>query len=230
MVERPNPLQVLVFVSTVVVLMLLRPVLFSSALGLGKFQIMLTYYAVLFAGAYWLLRGDLWRAVWRPKNTRLWPLLPGIAVLWGVPLLAGLVFGLSQRVLPPMGVLLETLALQLFLVAAAEELFFREAAVKVFGGIRANLYLISITCFFMIHLPQGLPAAVIAAAAGTVFLALRVAGVWIVMIIGLHAASNLVFGTLLGLGLSEATVLGYALMYFILAMLFLAWVHWRFKS
>jgi len=216
-----------IFVIVVMLLVPLRRVLLLPSLGLSGLNIVLVYYAVLFAGAFAILRQTPW---WSPKGTRLWPLLPGLAALLAVPMFTGYLLGFSLRPQPPLPALMQTLAMQVFLVAAAEELFFREAAVKVFGRARASLYLLSITGFFMIHLPQGFAVALIAAAMGAILLALRVAGVWIVLLMGLHAASNVIFGKLLSIGLSQSVLLGYAVAYFAVAVLFLAGVHSRFKA
>ncbi|WP_275566184.1 CPBP family intramembrane glutamic endopeptidase [Psychromarinibacter sediminicola] len=89
------------------------------------------------------------------------------------------------------------LAVQILVVALAQELFFREAVLKIFGGALPVAFGISTMAVALFHLPDGLPAAVMASGAALAYMALRVAGMNILLVAAVHGGANVLFGRVL---------------------------------
>lgn len=137
-------------------------------------------------------------------------------LLWIVPVVYGLT--LNQINLLPISAetLIELLVLQILLIALAEEFFFREAAIKAFRTDISAIYLISVLAFFIFYVPQGVPAALIAAGAGTFYVTLRLIGTNILVVAVVHGTTNVMFSQVFSLGLTLGNEWGYAI-YFMVA-------------
>lgn len=150
------------------------------------------------------------RLIWSWERTALAVVLGPL--LWVVPALYGYaVAGVAVELRPvPAETVMELLAVQVLLVALAEEVFFREAAVKAFGTSIAAIYLVSVLSVFIFHMPQGAPAALIAAGAGMFYVTLRLVGINILMVALVHGATNVILSDVVVVGLTTADTWPYA--------------------
>ena len=122
-------------------------------------------------------------------------------LLWALPIVYGMTL-IQINILPlDTQVLIEALIVQVLLVAIAQELFFREAAVKAFHSDVRAIYLISGLAFFIFNVPLGVPGAIIAAGAGLYYVTLRLIGTNILVVALIHGATSVVFTNVLSLGL-----------------------------
>lgn len=148
-------------------------------------------------------RHDLYddpRLTWTWSRTFLGLILG--PVLWIIPVLYGLTLIQINIVPVPTETLVEALVVQVLLVALAQELFFREAAIKAFRSSPGAIYLISGLAFFIYYVPQGLPMAVMAMGAGFYYLTLRLIGTNILAVALIHGATSVLFTQVLSLGLT----------------------------
>lgn len=171
-------------------------------------------YGALILCALFILRGDIVfllrapraalygddRLNWTWSRTilglALGPLLWIIPVVWGLTLI-------QINIIPvPIDTLIEALILQALMVAVAQELFFREAVIKAFASDARAIYLITGLAFFIFYVPQGIPAAMIAAGAGLYYVTLRLIGANILAVALVHGATSVVFTQVLSLGLT----------------------------
>lgn len=152
--------------------------------------------------AVFLLRADLLYVVRRPHRS----LYGDSRLNWTWPRsLAGLLFGPLLLAVPiGYGIatlqvsyqpvvaedVIEALLYETLFVALAAELFFREAAVKSFSGHPVAMILASVLSYGIYHIPDGAPAALMAGGAGLFYLALRLAGVNIMVVALVHATIN----------------------------------------
>lgn len=95
------------------------------------------------------------------------------------------------------GSLAFALLVQILVIAIAQELFFREAILKIFGALLPVAFAVSAGATLLFHLVHGLPAAVIAAGASVAYMALRVAGMNILVVAAVHGATTVLFGRIL---------------------------------
>lgn len=159
--------------------------------------------------ALFMLRGDAVFLLRRPRGglygrARLgwsWPrtalALALLPLVWAVPLAVGLPLpatlaapgdpaGWVAALRDP---LIAAIAVQWLVVALAQELFFREAVIKCFAADLRAVFLISGLSSFIFFVPYGVPAGLLAAAGGLVFLALRLIGGNILVVALAHAAT-----------------------------------------
>lgn len=183
--------------------------------GLNPSEIDGIIYGALAFMALFLLRGDVVYLLRQPRGTLYdsprfawsWTRsLLGIALvplLWAIPALYGI--SLIQINLVPVSAqaLLGVLAMQILLVALAEELFFREAAIKAFRSDIRAIYLMSGLASFIFYVPDGVAVALVAAGAGVFYLTLRLIGTNILLVAVAHGATVVVFSDILSLGLTS---------------------------
>ena len=182
--------------------------------GLNPSEITGITAGALILSALLILRADIVFALRSPRHdlygdarlTWTWPrtflgLVLGPA-LWIIPVAYGLTLVQINIIPVPVETLIEALVVQVLLIALAEELFFREAALKAFRSDIRAIFLISGLSFFIYYVPQGLPTAIIAAGAGLYFLTLRLIGTNILAVAFVHGASVVMFTKVLSLGLT----------------------------
>lgn len=133
---------------------------------------------------------DLGRWSWRRT---LW-LLCIVPFMWLTAALFGAVFSSYVVLVPKLPSLLSAFAVQCIVVALAQELFFREGVLKVFGRHLPTAYAITAVATLLFYLPQGGPAAVMAAGCGLAYMALRVSGMNILAVAMVHGATSVLFG------------------------------------
>ncbi|MCF6231686.1 MAG: CPBP family glutamic-type intramembrane protease [Rhodobacteraceae bacterium] len=122
-------------------------------------------------------------------------------LLWAMPIVYGMTM-IQINILPlDTQTLIEALIVQVLLVAVAQELFFREAAIKAFNSDVRAIYLISGLSFFIFYVPFGVPGAIIAAGSGIFYLTLRLIGTNILVVALIHGTTSVVFTNVLSLGL-----------------------------
>jgi membrane protease YdiL (CAAX protease family) len=196
--------------------------------GLNPSEITGYIYTALAICALLILRGDVVFTMRQPRhalyeNPRLnWTWSRSVLgmflgpMLWIIPVVYGL--SLSQINILPFSaeLLIETLVIQVLLIALAEEYFFREAAIKAFRTDIPAIYLISVLAFFIFYVPQGLPTALIAAGAGMFYVTLRLIGTNILVVALVHGATNVMFAQVFSLGLTFGDEWVYAA-YFLIA-------------
>lgn len=148
------------------------------------------------------------RLIWTWGRTALGIVLGPL--LWAVPVLYGL--AVSQITLLPISPdpLIQFVVLQVGLVALAEEAFFRESAVRAFRSNIAAIYLVSVLAYFIFHIPQGVPDALIAAGAGIYYVTLRLIGTNILAVALVHGATNVMLGDVIALGNTAGDTWRYA--------------------
>lgn len=185
----------------------------------------MTYGAIAFC-ALVLLRSDIVWVVRRPDHalygdTRLnwtWRRTAlGVflgPLIWIVPLAYG--FALIQINLNPVSTetLVQVLLMNILLIGLAEELFFREAAVKAFGEDIRAIYVASTLAFFIFYLPGGVPAALTAAGLGMYYTTLRLIGTNILCVAVLHGVTTVAFAQIFALDLTPAEQWPYAIYFF----------------
>ena len=171
-------------------------------------------YGTLVLIALLILRGDVVFLVRRPtltlygsemltwswRGTLLGVLLAPL--LWSVPVLIALAQGQVAYAPITPEAFVQLLAGPVLAVAVAEELFFREAAIKAFQGTTAGVFLISALAFFIFHLPQGVPAALIWSGMGLFLLSLRLIGTNLLVVALIHAATTVLFTQVLWLDMA----------------------------
>lgn len=190
--------------------------------GLSPFETSGIIYGALAFCALIILRGDILFALRMPRDDlygvqRLnWTWrrsLLGMVLgplLWIIPLAYGMTL-IQINIIPVAGgALVQALIVQVFLVALALELFFREAVIKSFRNDTSAIYLISGLAFFIFYVPQGVPAAMIATGAGLFYLTLRLIGTNILVVVLLHGATTVMFTQVLSLGLTSGDEWAYA--------------------
>lgn len=162
--------------------------------------------------AFLILRGDIVFTLRQPRHDLYeesrfnwtWPrTVLGLALgpmLWIIPVAYGLTLVQITIVPVPLESLIEALVMQVLLVALAEELFFREAAIKAFHSSTGAIYLISGLAFFIYYIPQGVPTAMIAAGTGLYFVTLRLIGTNILAVALIHGATSVMLTQVLSLG------------------------------
>lgn len=194
--------------------------------GLTSYETTGIIYGTLILLALLMLRGDVVNLLRQPQNglygrMRLeWSWrrsLLGIALLpllWAVPIFYGMTLMQINFQTVSADKLIELLAVELFLIAMAEELFFREAAIKAFGADLFAVFLVSGLCSLIFHMPAGVPAAVIAAGSGLFYTALRLSGTNIVIVALAHAATTVMFTQVLTLGLTGPDEWTYSMTFF----------------
>lgn len=143
---------------------------------------------------------------WR-RTVRLLPLIP---IMFIVPVACGLIFTDLLLVVPGGKALASALLVQIVLYAFAQELFFREAALKVFAPNRAVAVAVSAVAVTLFYLPQGLPAAMIAGGGALACMALRIAGMNLLVVAAVHGAALVLFGRVLVAELSGDALWYYA--------------------
>lgn len=173
-----------------------------------------------------ILRSDVISLLRRPQsdmygNARLNWTLPRtfLGLLLGpllliVPLAYG--FALIQINLNAISTenLVQAFALQIAVIAFAEELFFREAVVKAFRSNISAMYVISALSGFIYYIPGGLPAALIATGAGLYYMTLRLIGTNLLVVAALHAATVFALDQVFSLGLTPGEMWPYAIYFF----------------
>ena len=179
-------------------------------------------YSALALFALFILRGDVVFTMRQPRhalyeNARLnWTWSRSVLglflgpLLWIIPAVYGL--SLTQINIMPISaeLLIEMLVIQVLLIALAEEFFFREAVVKAFRSDISAIYLISVLAFFIFYVPQGLPAALVAAGTGMFYVTLRLIGTNILVVALVHGATNVMFAQVFSLGLTSGDEWVYA--------------------
>ena len=125
-----------------------------------------------------------------------------VPLLWLVPAIYGA--ALIQINWQPISSdeLVGLLAFHVFFIAFAQEAFFREAAVKAFGADVSAMFVVAGLCSFIFHMPEGMPAAMIAGGAGLFYMALRLIGTNIIVVSVGHGVTSIVFTSVLSLGLT----------------------------
>lgn len=118
--------------------------------------------------------------------------------------------------------LLAAFAVQTLVFAVPQQLFFTEAALKVFGPNLRLALAMSVIATAVFHLPGGLSGAVLAAATGLACIALRVAGMNIFAVAVVQGAITVVFGRVLVAQVDEITLWAYAVAYALGAAVFAA--------
>lgn len=196
--------------------------------GLSPSEISAISYVALALCALLILRADVLFTFRRPRHALYGA--PGMNWTWTRTLM-GLVLGPLLWIIPvAYGVTLiqinigsvsvqsvvQSLFYQVVLVALAGELFFREAAVKSFQGNLPAMAIASTLAYFVFHVPDGYPLALIAAGSGLYFLTLRLIGTNIFAVAVLHGATVVVLTQIIPLGLSGAELWRYAI-YFTVA-------------
>ncbi|MEC7259773.1 MAG: hypothetical protein VXW58_18335 [Pseudomonadota bacterium] len=182
----------------------------NGVFGLSSFEITIIGHFALLLAAVALLRGDLALVVRRPRRSldartgRDWTIGRSLLALLLAPLL--LVIPLAYGAVTgtvTLGALPQMLTAEQITAALAVSfvlnLFFREAAVKCFGGRGLALFLASGLACIIYALPQGPWAALIAAGSGIYYLALRVSGGNMLVITLAQAATTLIGPQLFGL-------------------------------
>ncbi len=153
---------------------------------------------------------------WR-RTAAILPLLP---FLWLI--LVGCAATLTEVSVhvPKWQVLVWALAVQILIWALAQELLFREAVLKVFGASLPVAFAVTAVASALFYLPQGLPAAMIAAGGAVACMALRVAGMHLVAIAAFHGASVVLFGRVFVADLGGGALWAYALVFALGSALF----------
>ncbi len=180
--------------------------------------------SVAMAGAGLVLLGRDAQQLIRPRKTRQYGivllgwswhrtgrLLLSVPFLCAVPIfLASLV---TDFVLVPQsaGALFSALFVQVAIVALAQELFFREAVLKTFGAVLPVAFFVSAGASLLFHLPNGLPAALIAAGAALAYMALRVAGMNLFAVAAVHGGVSVLLGRVLVAQIAPQDIWTYAL-------------------
>lgn len=180
-----------------------------------------------------ILRRDAVRVI-RPPVSRqdgdrafAWSWPRTAAALCVVPFLAlitmtfGAIFTSYYVHIPHGTALIWGLGVQTIVVALPQELFFREAVLKIFGPGLGVAFAITAGAVALFHLPNGLPAAAMAAGAALAYMALRVVGMNILVVALVHGAANVLFGRVLVPELAGTQALwGYTVAFFAAHALF----------
>lgn len=182
----------------------------NGVFGLSGFEVTVIGHFALLLAAVALLRSDLALLVRRPRQSpdaRLgadWTVGRSFAALLLGPLLLmiPLVYGAVTGAVT-LSALPKTIAAEQIAAALAASfvlnLFFRETAVKCFGGRGLALFLASGLACFIYALPQGPWTALIVSGSGIYYLALRVSGGNMLAITLAQAATMLIGPQLFGL-------------------------------
>lgn len=222
----------------------LRNILFARQFNIDPSISMFLFYCAVFLIAFCILRGDTkyiiinptdnlygqTRFIWRWHRAII--LLLVIPAFWAIPLGYGYVSSVLALRETSTEILLQAILVQFFLVACAEELFFREAGIKAFRHDLVQIYLFTGGAFFIMHLNQGLGPALIALGVGTVYMTIRIAGVNIILVAVLHGITNVIFSKLVSIGLGSDSILFYGLFFFIVTsalslLVFIFFIHER---
>lgn len=123
------------------------------------------------------------------------------------------IFTFASIRVPPVSAVVSALAVQILVFALAQELFFREAVLKAFGGHVRRAFAVSVAAAMLFHLPHGTPAALMAAGGAAAYMALRVAGMNIVAVAAVHGATVVLFGRILVAEQAPDALWTYALLY-----------------
>ncbi|WP_172295319.1 type II CAAX prenyl endopeptidase Rce1 family protein [Pseudoruegeria sp. HB172150] len=137
-------------------------------------------------------------------------LLGLIPVVLSVPIACGLLLTDIVVFVPGVQSLLWALFVQIAIIALPQELFFREATLKVFRANLPGAFGVSALAMVLYKLPEGLPAALIAAGGAFAFMALRVAGMNILLVAVVHGTTAVLFGRVLVAELSGQALWLYA--------------------
>lgn len=204
-------------------------------IGLNPTEATALIYACLAFGAVLILRNDCLSLVRSPKrplygNPRLhWTWKRTVLGLFLAPLLCLLpiLYGLTliqiKFFVIPTEVLIEAIAYQVVFVALAEELFFREAAIKAYGQDIRALFVASGLACFIFYYPTGLGPAMMAGATGIFFLSLRLTGMNILAVALAHGTLSVVMTQVIPAQVGRAQMWPYAI-YFTVSTLILALV------
>lgn len=202
-------------------------------IGLNPSEATALIYASLAFGAVLILRTDCLFLLRQPKqplydNPRLgwtWKrtvlglcLAPVLCLL---PILYGLTLIQIKFFVVPADLLIEAIVYQVAFVALAENLFFREAAVKAYGRDVSAMFVASGLACFIFYYPEGLGAAMMAASIGVFCLALRLIGTNILAVALAQGALHVVLTQLIPLQLGRAQMWPYAI-YFTVGTVVLA--------
>lgn len=203
----------------------------NGVLVMSGFFAMLVVYGVLTTASILILRQDTRFLIFAQEHTLYgaqhfkwswimsFKLLATVPLIWAYPISYGIfVTDLTIKVVP-YDLLIRHLALQIFLVAIAEELFFREAVLK---ACKTNFLIIigfSASLFFLFHFHQGLTSALIATALGQIYLSLRLAGMNIVIVALCHGLTNSIFQVYISLSLPGHHSITYPVIFFFLALI-----------
>ncbi len=159
---------------------------------------------------------------------RSWLIVVGAFGFWLIPLVFGaLIAELNFKQFDAM-IVFKMLLLNILVVGLAEELFFREALLRAFAPNPSiektiGIFLFSSICFYLFHIEQGDPSAIIATGAGAVYMALRMAGVNILLVALLHGLSNTAFKYVVTVSFPSHAIINYYLAIYALATALLAW-------
>lgn len=136
-----------------------------------------------------------------------------VPFLWGISAACASIFTSYVVVVPAMPKLASALAIQVLIFALPQDLFFREAVLKVFHHNLTLAFAASAIAVTLFNLPHGMPTAVIAAGTATAFMALRVAGMNIFVVALAHGATNVLFGRVLLAEISADALWLYAIVF-----------------
>ncbi len=136
-------------------------------------------------------RGTGW--TWRRSAL----LLLSVPLLWLLPVAGGA--GVTEFFLhvPKPAKLVSALVVQILVIALAEELFFRESVLKVLGGRLPLCFAATAAATALYTLPQGAPAAAMAAGGALAYMALRVSGMNLLVVAAVHGVTNVLLGRVL---------------------------------
>ncbi|MBE1281914.1 MAG: hypothetical protein GJ676_01255 [Rhodobacteraceae bacterium] len=178
--------------------------------------------AVLMGASVLLLRGDVVSLLRQPKEslygepTLKWSWGRSVLGLFLAPLLlvGPILYGVSliQINFRDFGTafLTQSTVVQALYMAFAYELFFRETALKAFGGAVSVGVLASSLAYFTMFLPHGFAEAMIAVGCGLFFMSLRLIGMNILLVALVSAANTLFWSQLMTIGVTGETQMTYA--------------------
>lgn len=188
-----------------------------AALGFTSASLGLAALLLLNRDVYGLIRPGAQRGYgpeirrWTCGRTLL--LLTTVPLMWlTVYLIGGMVTG-YVIVTPRLENVVTALAVQWLLVALAQELFFREAVLKVFGAHPPVAYAVTALAVLVFYLPHGSAVAMMAAGSGVAHMVLRQCGMNIFAVAFVHAASTVLFGRVVVAHLSGDALWLFALAY-----------------
>jgi hypothetical protein len=165
---------------------------------------MVALYGLLIAGALLVIGVkvahvfDAEDAIYADKtggwHWRRWSaIIPVVGAMWAVSIGLSAALGAVGMHLPSVTFLWMLVLAQILLVGLGEELFFREAAMRVAAGHVGWLLTLSVLAFGLIHWQAGGSAIMIAMGAGSIYLAARLIGVPILVVAVAHGLTNVVF-------------------------------------
>lgn len=198
--------------------------------GLSQQEIATTSYAVLAFCALIILRTDAIFVLRRPNGSLygeprlVWSWTRSLLGLLMAPMLliVPVVFGASLIQIKfdaaTLGFLGDTLLFQTFVVALSVELFFREAALKAFGGNFGALLVASALASFVHALPLGGADALIACGLGIWMLALRLFGMNILGVALVHGVMTVVLAKILVPAVAGPEIWTYAISFTVVAV------------